>query len=247
MSYRTAVAKALPSVVTVHAARADAAGRGSASVTLGLATGVILERDGFIVTASQVVAEANQLAVALRDGTVLPARLVASHPDSGVALVKVDAEGLQPIEVGDPGSLAVGDVVLALGDPLGMGQTVTHGIISAIARKGVGLDSVDKVIQTDAAINPGHLGGALLDAVGRLIGINVAIVSWGGGSDGIALAIPVDAVQQVATDLKKAGRAGPSSGSPESQVSHPITLNIPHRRQTWRRWRISGSGELHCI
>ena len=98
MSYRTAVAKTLPSVVTVHAARADAAGRGSASVTLGLATGVILERDGFIVTASQVVAEANQLAVALRDGTVLPARLVASHPDSGVALVKVDAEGLQPIE-----------------------------------------------------------------------------------------------------------------------------------------------------
>ncbi len=126
---------------------------------------------------------------------------------------------LQPIEVGDPGNLAVGDVVLAVGDPLGMGQTVTHGIISAIARKGVALDSVDKVIQTDAAINPGHLGGALLDAAGRLIGINVAIVSWGGGSDGIALAIPVDVVHQVAAALKKAGRgSGPPSGSPVTDV-----------------------------
>jgi serine protease DegQ len=125
-----------------------------------------------------------------------------------IALLKTEAEGLPPIAVADINDVAVGDVVLAVGNPLGVGQTVTQGIIGAIVRRGV--EPVDNYIQTDAAINPGNSGGALIDTAGRLVGINVLILSHSGGSEGIGFAIPVDLVQTVAASIKAKGRVARS-------------------------------------
>ena len=135
-----------------------------------------------------------------------PTRVIGVDPDSDLALLKIEATGLQPITMGDIKSMAVGDVVLAVGNPLGVGQTVTQGIISALGRKGIGINPIENFIQTDAAINPGNSGGALVDTAGRLVGINSAILSRGGGSEGIGFAIPVDLAQKVVASLKKQGR-----------------------------------------
>jgi serine protease DegQ len=210
VSYRTAVERAATSVLTVHSARTVARGPlglgGRRLLAQGLGSGVLLDADGFVVTNNHVVQDANELAVALPDGTLRPTRLIGSDPDSDLALLKIDASGLQPIVIGDLKSVAVGDVVLAVGNPLGVGQTVTQGIISAMGRKGIGINPIENFIQTDAAINPGNSGGALIDTAGRLIGINSAILSRGGGSEGIGFAIPVDLTQKVVESLKKNGR-----------------------------------------
>src|SRR5581483_7696695 len=121
-------------------------------------------------------------------------------------LLKIDAPNLKPITFGDMKSVAVGDVVLAVGNPLGVGQTVTQGIVSALGRRGIGINPIENFIQTDAAINPGNSGGALIATAGRLVGINSAILSRGGGSEGIGFAIPVDLAQKVIASLKKNGR-----------------------------------------
>jgi serine protease DegQ len=210
VSFRAAVQRAAPSVLTVHSARTAARGPfglgGRTILSRGLGSGVVIDADGDILTNNHVVEGANQLAVALPDGTLRPAKLVGVDPDSDLALLKVDAAGLQPIAIGDVNSLAVGDVVLAVGNPLGVGQTVTQGIVSALGRKGIGINPIENFIQTDASINPGNSGGALVDAVGRLVGINSAILSRGGGSEGIGFAIPADFAQKVAASLKKQGR-----------------------------------------
>jgi serine protease DegQ len=210
MSYRLAVEKAAPSVVTVHSARTAAAGPfglgGRQLLNRGLGSGVVMSADGHVLTNNHVVEGANELAVATPDGGLRRAKVVGLDPDSDLALLEVDARGLQPIEVADVKALAVGDVVLALGNPLGVGQTVTQGIVSAIGRRGIGINPVENFIQTDAAINPGNSGGALIDTAGRLVGINTAILSRGGGSEGIGFAIPVDLAQRVATALQKSGR-----------------------------------------
>jgi S1-C subfamily serine protease len=125
---------------------------------------------------------------------------VGTDADSDLALISIDADDLQPIAFADVNDVAVGDVVLAVGNPFGIGQTVTRGIVSAIARRG--LDPVDNFIQTDAAINPGNSGGALIDTAGRLVGINTLILSKSGGSEGIGFAVPGDLVQTVAPELK---------------------------------------------
>ena len=210
VSFRAAVQRAAPSVLTVHSARTAARGPfglgGRRILSEGLGSGVVIDADGDVLTNNHVVEGANQLEVALPDGTLRPARLVGVDPDSDLALLKVDAAGLQPIAIGDVKSLAVGDVVLAVGNPLGVGQTVTQGIVSALGRKGIGINPIENFIQTDASINPGNSGGALIDAGGQLVGINSAILSSGGGSEGIGFAIPVDLAQKVAASLKKHGR-----------------------------------------
>ena len=210
VSFRSAVERAAPSVLTVHSARTAARGPlglgGRTLLSQGLGSGVLIDRDGYVVTNNHVVAGANELAVALPDGSLRPTRLIGVDPDSDLALLKIEAAGLTPITFGDLRGVAVGDVVLAVGNPLGVGQTVTQGIISALGRKGIGINPIENFIQTDAAINPGNSGGALIDTSGRLIGINSAILSRGGGSEGIGFAIPIDLAQKVIASLKKTGR-----------------------------------------
>ena len=210
VSYRIAVERAAPSVLTVHSARTAARGPfgvgGRTILSQGLGSGVVIDSDGDIVTNNHVVEGANELGVALPDGSIRRTRLVGVDPDSDLALLKLEGVSLTPITVGDVKSLAVGDVVLAVGNPLGVGQTVTQGIVSALGRKGIGINPIENFIQTDAAINPGNSGGALIDTEGRLIGINSAILSRTGGSEGIGFAIPVDLAQKVVASLKKQGR-----------------------------------------
>jgi S1-C subfamily serine protease len=201
--FRGAVARAAPSVVTVHSAR-KVSGRGGLPRVSGIASGVIVGSDGYIVTNYHAVQGASDLAVALSDGAVHMTRIVGADPESDIALLKIDLEGLRPIALADINDVAVGDVVLAMGNPLGIGQTVTQGIVSALVRKGP--TPIENFIQTDAAINPGNSGGALIDMAGRLVGINTLIVSHSGGSEGLGFAIPVDLVQTVAGILKTKGR-----------------------------------------
>jgi len=210
ISYRTAVERAAPSVVTVHSARTAARGplgiAGRKVLSRGLGSGVLIDDRGHIVTNNHVVEGATELAVGLPDGTLRRTRLLGVDPDTDLAVLQVDATDLTPIQLGDPRTLAVGDVVLAVGNPLGVGQTVTQGIVSAVGRKGIGINPIENFIQTDAAINPGNSGGALIDTAGRLVGINSAILSRGGGSEGIGFAIPVDLAIRVAASLEKQGR-----------------------------------------
>ena len=210
VSYRGAVARAAPSVVTVYSAHSATGLLALSPKAPGksLASGVIIDRDGYIVTNYHVVEDASELAVALADGTLYLARIVGADRESDIALLKIEAEGLPPIALADMNDAAVGDVVLAVGNPLGVGQAVTQGIISAIVRRG--LKPVDNYIQTDAAINPGNSGGALIDTAGRLVGINVLILSHSGGSEGIGFAIPVDLVQTVAAGIKAKGQVARS-------------------------------------
>jgi serine protease DegQ len=210
VSFRNAVEHAAQSVVTVHSARTVARGPlglgGRRLLAQGLGSGVLIDAAGYVVTNNHVVEGANELAVALPDGSLRPTRLVGVDPDSDLALLKIDASGLRPITIGDMRGVAVGDVVLAVGNPLGVGQTVTQGVVSALGRRGIGINPIENFIQTDAAINPGNSGGALVDTGGRLIGINSAILSRGGGSEGIGFAIPIDIAQKVVASLQKNGR-----------------------------------------
>jgi S1-C subfamily serine protease len=208
VSYRGAVARAAPSVVTVYAAHASAGllALSPKGPTKSLGSGVILDRNGYIVTNYHVVDDASELAVVLANGGPYVAHVVGADRELDIALLKIDAENLQPISAADIDDVAVGDVVLAVGNPLGVGQTVTQGIVSAIVRRGV--RPVDNYLQTDAAINPGNSGGALINTAGCLVGISAVILSHSGGSEGIGFAIPVDLVQTVAANLKANGHVG---------------------------------------
>ena len=205
VSYRSAVARAASSVVTVHALQASKASIALApkAAAAGLASGVIVDRDGYIVTNYHVIEDASQLAVAHSNGTIYGAEVVGTDRASDLALLKVDGDDLQPIAFADIDEVEIGDVVLAVGNPFGIGQTVTQGIVSAIVRRGT--EPVDNFVQTDAAINPGNSGGALVDTAGRLIGINTVILSKSGGSEGIGFAIPGDLVQTVVATLRANG------------------------------------------
>ena len=171
----------------------------------GLGSGVIVSKDGYLLTNNHVVENADEVKVALSDGREFNARVVGKDPKSDIAVLKIDAKGLPAIELADSDHLEVGDVVLAIGNPFGVGQTVTSGIISATGRGSLGLDYED-MIQTDAAINPGNSGGALVDAEGRLVGINTAILSRSGGFQGIGFAVPVNLARSVMESLVKEGR-----------------------------------------
>lgn len=170
-----------------------------------LGSGVIVSTDGYILTNHHVVEAADEIQVALHDGRTVPARVVGSDPETDLAVLKVNLTGLPAISFAQPDKGNVGDIVLAIGDPFGVGQTVTMGIISALGRSHLGINTFENFIQTDAAINPGNSGGALVNANGDLIGINSAIYTRTGGSQGIGFAIPVSLVIQVMDQIIKHG------------------------------------------
>ncbi|QXQ04917.1 Do family serine endopeptidase [Sphingosinicellaceae bacterium] len=211
LSYSAVVKRAAPAVVNVYSARVS---RSTAManpffqqffggiqqpprVEQSLGSGVIVGSDGLIVTNNHVVNGADQILVALADRREYPAKLVFADSRLDLALLRVDTKGarLPTVPFGDSDRAEVGDVVLAIGDPFGVGQTVTHGIVSATARTGQGISNYQYFLQTDAAINPGNSGGALLDMQGRLLGINTAIASPSGGSNGVGFAIPANMVK----------------------------------------------------
>ena len=172
----------------------------------GLGSGVIVTRDGYILTNNHVVDNADEVKVALNDGRELTGKVVGKDPKSDIAVLKVDAKDLPAIDLANSDQIEVGDVVLAIGNPFGVGQTVTSGIVSAKDRGNLGLGDYEDWIQTDAAINPGNSGGALVDAEGRLIGINTAILSRSGGNQGIGFAVPSNLAKNVMESLTKEGR-----------------------------------------
>jgi Do/DeqQ family serine protease len=170
-----------------------------------LGSGVIVSTAGYIVTNFHVVEAADEIEVALADGTQLPAKVVGVDPETDLAVLRVNAERLQAIAFGQSEQLRVGDPVFAIGNPFGVGQTVTSGIVSALGRSGLHINTFENFIQTDAAINPGNSGGALIDAQGNLVGINTAIYSRSGGSMGIGFAIPVSTAKMVLDQIVKSG------------------------------------------
>jgi len=172
---------------------------------VGLGSGVIVAPEGYLLTNNHVIDGADDIEVQLADGRKAKAKVVGTDPDSDVAVLKIELDRLPVIAFGSADALEVGDVVLAIGNPFGVGQTVTSGIVSALGRNGLGINTFENFIQTDAAINPGNSGGALVDAAGRLVGINTAIFSRSGGSMGIGFAIPVDIAQQVMEALVRDG------------------------------------------
>lgn len=170
-----------------------------------LGSGVIVSANGYILTNHHVVEAADEIQVALANGQTLPARVVGADPETDLAVLKIDASDLPAITFAQIDSLKVGDWVLAVGNPFGVGQTVTAGIVSALGRTHLGINTFENFIQTDAAINPGNSGGALVDAAGHLVGVNSAIYSRTGGSQGIGFAIPVSIARQIMEQIIKSG------------------------------------------
>lgn len=227
-SYREAASKALPSVVHVFTTKKMKAPKhplfddpifrhffgdrpdGEAR-SAGLGSGVIVSSDGYLLTNYHVVEAAEQIEVALNDGSTFRARLVGSDPDTDLAVLRVEpatggkALQLPAIAFGRTEDLRVGDVALAIGNPFGVGQTMTMGIVSALGRSHLGINTFENFIQTDAAINPGNSGGALIDSHGALIGINTAIYSRSGGSLGIGFAIPASTAKDVMEQIIRNG------------------------------------------
>jgi Do/DeqQ family serine protease len=222
-SYAAAARRASPAVVSITASRAniaqpraddpafrfffgDRARQRPQERQVGLGSGVIVSPEGYLLTNNHVIEGADDIEVTLGDGRNARARTVGADPDSDVAVLKIDLDKLPVIQFGDVDHLQVGDVVLAIGNPFGVGQTVTSGIVSALGRNSLGINIFENFIQTDAAINPGNSGGALVDVAGNLLGINTAIYSRSGGSLGIGFAIPVSTARQVMESLIKDGR-----------------------------------------
>lgn len=222
-SYSDAVSKAAPSVVNIFTSKEVRAQRhpflndplfrrffgeqfgDQPERSSSLGSGVIVSSSGYILTNSHVVEAADEIEVLLADGRKLLAKQVGNDAESDLAVLRVESEQLPAITFGSSDSLRVGDVVLAIGNPFGVGQTVTSGIVSALGRNQLGINTFENFIQTDAAINPGNSGGALIDASGNLIGINTAIYSRSGGSMGIGFAIPVSTARQVMESIIKTG------------------------------------------
>jgi serine protease DegQ len=180
--------------------------QGKAQPQGGLGSGVIISASGYVLTNNHVVEEADQIEVVLNDTRKAVAKVIGTDPDTDLAILKIDLDKLPVIVLGDSDTLAVGDPVLAIGNPFGVGQTVTSGIVSALGRNQLGINTFENFIQTDAAINPGNSGGALVDVNGNLMGINTAIYSRSGGSMGIGFAIPVSTAKQVLDGIVRDGQ-----------------------------------------
>lgn len=225
VSYADAVARAAPAVVNIYTSKtvetpvnplfADPRFQrffGSGPVPTqkrmesSLGSGVIVSERGYVLTNHHVVADADEIVIALRDGREARATLVGSDPDTDLAVLKIELDALPVIALRNSDSLRIGDVVLAIGNPFGVGQTVTMGIVSATGRSQLGINTFEDFIQTDAAINPGNSGGALVDAHGALVGVNSAIFSQSGGNQGIGFAIPTRIAEQVLNDILAQGR-----------------------------------------
>ena len=171
-----------------------------------LGSGVLVSPEGYVLTNHHVISDADEIDIALSDGRKVKAQVIGSDPETDIAVLKIEAKQLPtPITLGKVESVHVGDVVLAIGNPFGVGQTVTSGIVSALGRDHVGINTFENFIQTDAAINPGNSGGALIDTRGNLIGINTAIYSNNGGSMGIGFAIPINLAKQVMESILSNG------------------------------------------
>jgi len=222
MSFRAAAAKASPTVVNVYAATAVrprflspqerllrrfyGLPEEEPQNRLSLGSGVIVSPDGYILTNNHVIAGADEIAVALAGGREARARVVGADPDTDLAVLKIEAQGLPAITFADSTQLQVGDFVLAIGNPFGVGETVTVGIVSATGRNRLGINTFENFIQTDAAVNPGNSGGALVDSSGHLIGVNTAIYSQTGSSAGIGFAIPANMAKSVMEQLITTGK-----------------------------------------
>jgi serine protease DegQ len=225
VSYADGVARAAPSVVNVYTTKhvnvplvplpddpvlrqlfGQVPGMSRRQATTSLGSGVIVSQDGHVLTNYHVVQAADAIEVALTDGRRDTAKVVGADPDTDLAVLKLSSLRTLPAATlaADRG-LRVGDVVLAIGNPFGVGQTTTQGIVSALGRNGLGLNTYESFIQTDAAINPGNSGGALVDAEGNLVGINTAIYSESGGSMGIGFATPIEIARKVMDDIVKTG------------------------------------------
>ena len=222
-SYHGAVQRATPSVVNIFTSKEIRSprhpllndpifrrffgeqGQEDAQRASSLGSGVIVSSSGYVLTNHHVVEAADEIEVALHDGKKLLAKVVGNDPETDLAVLRVSADNLPAITFGSSDALKVGDVVLAIGNPFGVGQTVTGGIVSALGRTGLGINTFENFIQTDAAINPGNSGGALVDAGGNLVGINTAIFSRSGGSMGIGFAIPVSTAKMVLEQIVKSG------------------------------------------
>ena len=222
-SYSDAVRKAFPAVVNIFTSKEIKSPRhpflddplfrqffgdrfdDEPQRAVSLGSGVIVSSKGYILTNHHVVEAADEIEVALADGKKLLAKVVGNDPETDLAVLRVNADNLPAITFGSSDALKVGDVVLAIGNPFAVGQTVTGGIVSALGRTGLGINTFENFIQTDAAINPGNSGGALIDAGGNLVGINTAIFSRSGGSMGIGFAIPVSTAKMVLEQIVKSG------------------------------------------
>ena len=218
-SFRLAAQKAAPAVVSINvqqkakskARRADPwfrffEGPEEEPNGGGMGSGVIVSSEGYILTNHHVIEGAEAIEVVLNDGRTAMAKVIGTDSETDLALLKIDLPKLPTIVLGQMESLQVGDAVLAIGNPFGVGQTVTSGIVSALGRKQLGINTFENFIQTDAAINPGNSGGALVDANGLLMGINTAIYSRSGGNMGIGFAIPVNTARQVLEGLVRDGQ-----------------------------------------
>ena len=172
---------------------------------LSLGSGVIVQTDGYILTNDHVIEGAEEIQAVLSDGRTVPARIVGTDPETDLAVLKIALKGLPAITFGSSDQVQVGDIALAIGNPFGVGETVTLGIVSALGRSRLGINTFENFIQTDAAINPGNSGGALVDAAGNLIGINSAIYSKSGGSQGIGFSIPVNLAKNVMEEIIRSG------------------------------------------
>ncbi len=224
VSYADAVQRAAPAVVNIHTAKiitrrahplledpifkhffGDRFTRSRRVVQTSLGSGVLISKQGHVLTNNHVIDGADEIQVLLADGRSAQAKVVGTDADTDLAVLHIDAENLPAIVIGNSKHLRVGDVALAIGNPFGVGQTVTFGIISATGRDHLGINAFEEFIQTDAAINPGNSGGALINASGELIGINSAIYSRSGGSQGIGFAIPISLAKGVMTQIIEQG------------------------------------------
>jgi Do/DeqQ family serine protease len=218
-SFRLAAKKSAAAVVSINTSKAARQnphgndpwfkffyGEQGNAPQVGLGSGVIVSASGYILTNNHVVESADEIEVVLNDGRQAKAKIIGTDPDSDLALLKIELDRLPVIVLGNSDSLQVGDQVLAIGNPFGVGQTVTGGIVSALGRNQLGINTFENFIQTDAAINPGNSGGALVDTQGNLLGINTAIYSRSGGSLGIGFAIPVTTAKWVMEGIVKDGQ-----------------------------------------
>lgn len=249
VSYAEAIGRATPAVVSIHSTKeiskelnpllrdpvfrhffGDLRNQIPQEMQSGIGSGVLVTKDGYILTNNHVIADADEINVKLPDGRSSKAKIVGTDPETDLAILRIELPNLPAISMGNSDNLRVGDVVFAIGNPFGVGQTVTHGIISATQRNDLGINAFENFLQTDAAINPGNSGGALIDANGNLVGINNAIYSRTGGFQGIGFAIPISLAQEVMGELINQGHVtrgwlGLSLGRMSDAVRK--TLNYP--------------------
>ena len=246
-SYASAVTLAAPAVVNIYTAKVsnreptaedllkhyfNGTTPETSSVETSLGSGVIMTAQGHIITNNHVVSGATEIQVLLGDGRNARANVVGTDPETDLAVLKIELDNLPGITLADSDNLQVGDVVLAIGNPYGVGQTVTQGIISATGRKRLGLNTFENFIQTDAAINPGNSGGSLVNPRGELVGINSAIFSKSGGSQGIGFSIPINLVRKVMTEIIEKGHVvrgwlGVRLRDLPSNIAQALNLPIP--------------------